>query len=217
MLCAVSALPLSYDPIGVVLAGGQSRRLGRDKALLRLTSGVTLLEHTLDVLREAGLREIVISVSTPERAAALREATPALAGRRYIVDEQPDRGPLSALSTILRVVPLRAALLAACDLPRLVAAVPRLLLNTQDAADIVLPRVGGHDQPLLALYGPTCLPVATRLLAEGRLAMRDLLAASELRVHLLADVDLARAGIPASAFDNLNTPADLAALLAAGS
>lgn len=201
------------NPIGVVLAGGQSRRLGRDKALLRLPSGVTLLEQTLAVLRAAGLREVVISVSTSERAAALRVAVHALAGLPYIVDDTPDRGPLGALHTVLRAFPGRAALLAACDLPRLDAAAPLLLLHERGAADIVFPRVGGHDQPLLALYGPACLPVAARLLAEGHLAMRDLLAAHGLRVCVLDDTDLDRADVPPSAFDNLNTPADLAALL----
>lgn len=213
--CILRAMAIlsTSNPIGVALAGGQSRRLGRDKALLRLPSGVTLLEHSLDLLRDAGLREVVISVSTSERMMTLREAVPALAGHRSIVDEQPNRGPLGALVTVLRAFPQRAVLLAACDLPHLVAAAPRLLLDRQNEADIIFPRVGGHDQQLLALYGPACLPIAVRLLAENRLAMRDLLAAPGLRVRVLDDADLARAGVPLTAFDNLNTPADLAVLL----
>ena len=211
--------------IGVVLAGGESRRLGRDKALLRRPDGRTLLERTVALLREAGLSEIAISVSSPARAEELRAAIPALADSRVVIDEVQGAGPLAALCSALRAFPYRPVLLAACDLPRLEAAAPRLLLREwagmddeyggEGGAAMLVPVVEGHRQPLLALYGPGCLPVAVRLLAEGRRAMRDLLDAPELRPRWLEGEPLIQAGITLDNFANLNAPGDLAALLGA--
>ena len=202
----------SCEPVGVVLAGGASRRMGQDKALLRSGAGPTLLERTVATVHAAGLREVVLSVSTVEQGRALRDAVPAVAGLRLVVDAEPGRGPLGALYAALTAFPHHHVLLVACDMPRLEVAALRALLEKPRDADAVVPRVAGWDQPLTALYGPACLPLTARLLAQGRLAMRDLLAAPGLRVRFLDDARLARAGVVAAAFDNVNTPADLEAL-----
>lgn len=198
-------------PVGVVLAGGESTRLGRDKALLRPGGRETLLEHALATLGAAGLVERAVSVSSPERAAALRESIPALAGVSFVVDVTPGRGPLAGLHAALTCFPGRSIVLVACDMPGLDPVALRLLLAYPDA-DVVIPCPGGRAQPLHARYGLACRPAAARLLAEGRLAMRDLLTASGLRVVTLDDALLARHGVSPAAFDNVNTAADLAAL-----
>lgn len=198
-------------PVGVVLAGGESRRLGRDKALLRPGGRETLLEHALAVLGAARLVERAVSVSSSERAAALREAIPALAAIPFVVDVTPGRGPLAGLHAALTRFPGRSIVLVACDMPGLDPVALRLLLAYPDA-DVVVPCSGERAQPLHARYGPACRPVAGRLLVEGRLAMRDLLAAPELHVATLDDALLVRHGVSPAAFDNVNTAADLAAL-----
>jgi molybdenum cofactor guanylyltransferase len=202
----------SCEPVGVVLAGGASRRLGQDKALLCIGAGPTLLERTVATVHAAGLREVVLSVSTVERGRILRDAVPAVAGLRLVVDAEPGRGPLGALHAALSAVSHHHVLLVACDMPRLHVAALRALLEEPRDADVVVPRVAGRAQPLAALYGPACLPLTAQLLAQGLLAMRDLLAAPSLRVRFLDEGCLARAGVPAAAFDNVNTPADLEAL-----
>jgi len=205
--------PLSA--VGVVLAGGQSRRLGRDKALLRTatpTGDVTLIERTVATVRAAGVREVVLSASTQARADSLRDAVPSLAGLHVVLDEQPGSGPLGGLVAALRAFPRHGILLVACDMPRLTTSGLRLTLEAAPEADIVAPRDAGRDQPLHARYGPACLPVAARLLQEGRRAMRGLLTAPDLRVRILDEDDLAARGVCADAFVNVNTPADLAAL-----
>lgn len=204
-----SSMKLGY--VGIVLAGGASRRMGQDKALLRLDGGATLLERTIAQLHEAGLEEVAVVVSTPERAHSLRATVPNAGAVPFITDAEPGRGPLGGLHAALMAYPERDVLLVACDMPHLDVRALRLL-RAPDAADVVLPRLAGHDQPLHARYGPACLPVATRLLRQDRLAMRDLTAAPDLRVRVVDDAELARHGIPAAAFTNVNTPADLAVL-----
>ncbi len=197
--------------IGVVLAGGASRRMGQDKALLRPDGGATLLERTIVRFHEAGLEEVAVVVSTPERARSLRAAIPNAGAVPFLTDATPGRGPLGGLHAALTAYPGRDVLLVACDMPCLDARALRLLC-APDAADIALPRPDGHDQPLHARYGPACLPVAARLLRQDRLAMRDLTVAPDLRVRVVDDAELARHGIPATAFTNVNIPADLVGL-----
>src|SRR5579875_2032426 len=114
-------LMLGQPPVGIVLAGGRSRRMGRDKAVLRLDGAATLLERSIATLRAAGLEEIAVVVATPERGRELRSAIPALEKIRMIADEIPDRGPLGGplggLYSALRAYPGRDVLLVACDMP----------------------------------------------------------------------------------------------------
>ncbi len=251
--------------VGVVLAGGQSRRMGRDKALLRLEDGRMLLERTVHVLRTVGLDDVLLSVSSAERTAALREAVPSAAALPVIADDAPNHGPLGGLAAALRARPGRAVLLVACDLPHLdrralelvvdafrrgLPSPPLPLRGTPPllptaglpspptplprsgegckgyarrageeqgvlrvrAVDIVLPRVGGYDQPLHAVYGPSCLPQVLRLLDAGRLAMSGLLTAPDLSVSVLPEEYFVARGVAPSCFANVNTPDDLAAL-----
>lgn len=204
---------MSGAAVGIVLAGGASRRMGRDKAILNLLDGRTLLERTVAVLREAGLSEIALSVSTEQRGGALRDAVPAIFDLPLVVDAMPDRGPLGGLCAALHAFPRRYLLLVACDMPRLNACALRAIVAEPRDADALAPHAGRRAQPLHALYGPGCLPVAERLLAEGRLAIRNLLDAPGLRVRFLDEAWLARSGIDAACFTNVNTPDDAAALI----
>lgn len=188
--------------------------MGRDKALLRLDGEMTLLERAIAALRAAGLEEVAVVVSTLGHARSLRAAAPGLRATPFLFDATPGRGPLGGLHAALRAYPGRDVLLVACDMPRLDPRALRLLTAPHmAAADIVLPRPEGRDQPLHARYGPACLPVATRLLEEGQLVMRTLLTAPTLRVRVLDDAVLARHGVSTAGFANVNTPADLAALV----
>jgi molybdopterin-guanine dinucleotide biosynthesis protein A len=205
-------MPLSEDvPVGVVLAGGASRRMGRDKALLRPAGGATLLESAVAALRAAGLAEIAVSVSSVSRADALRAAVPALHSLPRVVDLMPGCGPLGALHATLCAYPGRSVVLVACDMPHLDPAALRALVTAGGDADVVVPHVAGRDQPLHALYGPACVGIAARLLGTGERAMRTLLTAPELRVRVLDEAWLAGHGVEAAAFENLNTPDELAA------
>jgi len=90
--------------IGVVLAGGRSRRMGSDKAALTFR-GRTLLDHMLDRLRAAGLGECVVSGTH--------------ATLRCVADLQPDLGPVAALQSLAEALPDRRLLIVAVDTPRL--------------------------------------------------------------------------------------------------
>ncbi|MDX1705900.1 molybdenum cofactor guanylyltransferase [Pseudidiomarina sp.] len=103
---------------GVILAGGQSRRMGRDKALLPL-AGRTLLEHMQLLLRQAGVADILISRNQPG----------------FITDSYPGKGPLAGLAAVLPHCTTPQMLVVPVDMPLLQPGLLRHLLTTASAGE----------------------------------------------------------------------------------
>ena len=188
-------------PLGVVLAGGASSRMGTDKALIRW-GGVSLAEHAL-----RRLARVCPDVVVADRGRGV------VAGARSIEDG-PGRGPVAALLGATRAAPGRALLALACDLP----AVPEPFLaelarrGERSGADWVLARTARGIEPLAALYGPRALAALEEQVQEGRYAPRELLTRDDLRIEIIEGPDLARHGDPEHLFANLNHPEDLSVL-----
>lgn len=190
------------DVAGALLLGGASRRMGRDKAHLEVAGDTasTLLARLLE-----GLFEEVLLVGG--------EPPPGTPGRRV---EDPE-GPRCALRGLVAALeaPTRASrvLVVATDLVALTPEVPLALL-AWPAADVVLPATPDAKlQPLCALYRrEAVLPRARQHLAAGRLALHELL--EDLEVRTLTGPDLAAVDPEGLALSNVNTPEQLAALLA---
>ncbi len=145
----------------VLLAGGQSQRMGRDKALLPLPDGRLLWQRQLDVLRELEPAELFIS--GPAREGFPPEVP-------LLPDAMPGRGPLSGIAAALgeRRAPFLVVL--AVDLPRMTAGFLRRLLAETDEECGVVPRhaANGFYEPLAAVY-----PASSGALATARLAGQD--------------------------------------------
>ena len=127
----------------MILAGGRSRRMGRDKADLQV-GGQSLLVRTACVLSEV-VDEILV-VGRDSFSSALPHSV------RAVPDEVPGIGPLGGLLSGLRRTTYPYAVVVACDLPFLDAGVLRHLLTLAPGYDAVVPFVGGHNQPLHAVY-----------------------------------------------------------------
>ena len=205
--------------IGLVFAGGGSRRMGCDKAAL-VIHGRSLLERAIRTVRAAGGMPIVL---TPPRLAT------ALLGARAI-DETgggSPGGPLPALAAGLREAArlgLEAGQAAAaapvvalaCDLPLLPPALLRALVDLPGAWDAAVPRAGGILQVLAAAYRPACLPAIEAALAGGDRSIHRWLGG--VRLRLLEGEALAALG-GEGIFANVNTPEDVVRMeadLAAG-
>jgi molybdopterin-guanine dinucleotide biosynthesis protein A len=179
---------------GIVLCGGQSSRMGQPKARLPV-DGEPLLTRTVRVLSEAVSPVIV--------AAAPGQELPSLPGEvRIVRDELPGRGPLGGLAAALAGMEAESAFVAACDLPRLSAALIRSICEHLSSASPLLacvPRVDGQPQPLAAVYRKDVFGVLRQHLAAGRYSMRELLGAIDV---VWLD------GLDAEAFANVNTMED---------
>lgn len=155
----------------VILAGGASRRLGRDKALVEV-GGRPLLGRVLDAAAPSADELLVVSADPGAHARALRERgwSPRVgdgddgARLRLLADRRPGEGPLAGLEAGLGTARHHACLILACDLPFLPPEVPTRLLaalrRSTAAADhggantdrprAAVPVVGGRRQPLCA-------------------------------------------------------------------
>lgn len=186
---------------GVILAGGQGRRMGgADKALLPL-AGRPLIAHALDRLDPQVERLAISANGDPARLARF--------GLPILADAGGSHGPLSGLLAALGWAAAHGAthlVTAPVDAPFLPPdLVPRLLLaaeGTGDGLGAALARSGGDDHPTCGLWPVAAQAALAAFLASGaKPRVRDFAAA----------LNAARADFPADgAFANLNTPQDLA-------
>jgi len=185
--------------VGFVVAGGHSRRMGRDMALLPWDGG-TLLDHAITRLG-AVCREV--------RVLSGQELRYADRGLPVHVDAIADGGPLAGLAAALSVAAPRPVLLLGVDMPF----VPETLLaHVRDALagwDAAVPELAEGAEPLCAAYAAACSAPVQEALASGERKMTSFW--PRVRVRVLTDVDLARFGPAARLFRNLNDPYDYSA------
>jgi molybdopterin-guanine dinucleotide biosynthesis protein A len=183
----------------LVLAGGRSSRLGRDKALVRV-DGQPLVAWLSARLAQV-LSPVVVVVDRPARyALAVPQVTDAYSGL----------GPLGGLATGLEALDAPAAFACACDMPLLRPALVELLCAELDGYDVAVPERAGRLEPLCAVYARSCLSAALRLLQQRQLRVGGLAEAVHARV--LKEEEWRAADPEGDSFLNVNTAADLAAL-----
>jgi molybdopterin-guanine dinucleotide biosynthesis protein A len=190
------------DFTGIVLAGGASSRMGRDKTALRL-AGLTLLHRAVDTVRRAGGRALVIGPPRPAEA---------LGFAAQIDDASlgPPAGPLRALCCGLEAAGGTAIVLA-CDVPLVPPGLLRALLEALPEWDAVVPQCDGTRHVLAAAYGPQTLAAGLDARTRGEASLRAIL--PSLRVNFFGEDDLRPWGGPGILL-NVNTPEDLEAAAA---
>lgn len=182
---------------GIVLAGGRSTRMGRDKALLALADGKTLLARAVETLRATGASEILVSVAHGK--------TYGLAGTREVADLQEDCGPMGGLAASLAVAGHPLCLVLAVDMPGMMPAYLRGLLREARPGCGVVPVIDGSFEPLAAVY-----PRETSASMADALASRDLSLQRLIRnLEQRSLVRLLEMGVEEKAlFANWNSPED---------
>lgn len=189
------ATPVPFT--GYVLAGGQSTRMGRDKALLEI-GGQPLIRSAVNLLK--ALTERVAILGPEEKYGFL--------GLPVLPDLVPSRGPLSAIYTGLERSGTAVNLFLACDMPLMEESFLNLLVERAPLADAVLMRLDdGSLEPLCAVYNRSCLPTVNANYKGQRFKLSDLF--PELRTHYLTEADLQDLGLNRRIFTNLNDPRDL--------
>ncbi len=186
---------------GVLLAGGRSVRMGRDKAGLHF-AGETLLPKLAMRLQTCCERVVVVRREGQE----LPDLPPDV---RLVQDLLPDLGPLGGLLTGLAVAPTPYVFLAACDLPLLDPSLVRWLAShPAREADVILPMRDGHAEPTHAIYSARCLGAIKQAILSGELGMGTWL--GSVRVERVDEAQWQAVAPDGRSFLNVNTPADLA-------
>ena len=149
-------------PAGIVLAGGRSSRMGTPKAWLDW-HGATLLRRTCGIVaRGAGGPVVVVRARGQE--------LPELPGEvRVVEDAREGQGPLQGLLAGLEAVDDELAFVASTDMPFLHPRFVREVCAAAHDADVAVPHIGGHRQPLAAAYRPALTPLVGELVGAGLL------------------------------------------------
>jgi molybdopterin-guanine dinucleotide biosynthesis protein A len=196
-----NAMCHSVQVSGVIMAGGVSRRLGRNKALEHI-GGRTLIERVIDSLAPL-TTEVLVVVARPEQARALL-LPPSI---RVVSDRYPGRGSLGGIFTGVDASTQPWSLVVACDMPFLNRDLLRHLIDQSTNVDAVVPRLGGQPEPLHALYSKACLGPMERMLQAGDLKIAPLFEA--VRVRYVNEGTIDRIDPRHLSFFNINTKADL--------
>jgi molybdenum cofactor guanylyltransferase len=178
---------------GFVLAGGASRRMGRDKALLPI-DGATMIERIAAQVRAAAGN--VTLIGSPEKYGHL--------GFQVVADEIEKCGPLGGLYTALRLGKADWNVLVACDMPYITTAFLTELLEAAEAsdADCMVPQINGKTDPLCAIYHRRLLTITESAIHRKLFKMQDFV--STLRTSYWPVADL-------RPLVNLNTPVEWSA------
>lgn len=180
---------------GVLLTGGASRRMGKDKAHLNV-DGEVLAERIARNLRDHCSRVTVLG----------REP---LVGCAFLADAEEFAGPLVALSRFTPTADL--IFVASCDLPRFDGQIIPFLIPLLKGAQAVLPQNDGHVQPLCTVYTANAWISLQEAVREGKKSLMAWL--ERIQYRTVTPEELAKAGFDPRAFQGANSPEELAELL----
>lgn len=179
-----------------ILAGGQSRRMGRDKALLPV-GGRPVVERVIQ--RVVPLSEdVTLITNTPDTFRYL--------GYRIVGDLYPGKGSLGGIYTAIHSARYQYCLVVACDMPFLNSDLLSYLTDLTSGFDVVIPRIEEFPETMHAIYSQGCLePIERRLLADQ---LKIIGFFEDVRVRYVERDDVARFDPHFRSFLNMNTPAD---------
>lgn len=181
---------MRHEATAVILAGGMSERMGRDKSML-LVDGRPMIEHICAQLKPH-FEQTLISANEREKYAFL--------GVEVVLDKEPGQGPLMGIVSALEASRHDLNFVVACDVPRIdLDVVSEMLREARGHDAVVLAVEGMYLEPLFAVYRKTLLAAARDGLAAGRRKIWDVLVHRDVKILRLADLEW---------LVNLNTRAD---------
>ena len=181
----------------IILAGGESSRLGGTKAL-QVVAGKSLLQRVIDRVTLVSDRILVVGFSAH---------TGLPVGIEYREDLYPGKGPLGGIYTGLEASRSVYNLVVACDLPFLNVELLRHMIELSPGFDAVVPRVG-KVQPLCAVYSRSCREIMKAQVENNLLKISRFL--DSVNVRYIEEAECRRIDRRLLSFFNINSPVDLA-------
>jgi molybdopterin-guanine dinucleotide biosynthesis protein A len=183
----------------IVLAGGKSLRLGRNKALEEV-GGQSLIQRVIERLELLGT-EVTVVVAQGDQL-----LLPEL-DVKMVADVYPGKGALGGIYSGLKVASSFHSLVVACDMPFLNIDLLRYLMELSPDFDVVIPRLKVGLEPLHAVYSKRCLGPMEAALSEGRLKTAGFFPA--VRVRYVEQTEVEKFDPQRLSFFNINSEADL--------
>ena len=179
---------------GIILAGGENKRMGVDKAFLTV-AGIPLIEHVLRVLGSV-VHQIIIVTNSPERYRTY--------DARIVTDRLEQRGSLVGIYSGICSSESEFNLVVACDMPFLNAELLSYLMELAPGYDAVVPAFGKLIEPLHAVYSKRLLPVIEERIREDERRIRSIF--GHANVRYVTEKEISRFDPERRSFINLNTP-----------
>ncbi|NPA90258.1 MAG: molybdenum cofactor guanylyltransferase [Chloroflexi bacterium] len=184
-----------------ILAGGESRRMGQNKALLPV-HGKPLIAWMVE--RVQALTPYITVVA---RDPSIYSFLPV----PVVTDMYPGIGPLAGLHVALQTAVAPWVIVLACDMPLVDPRVLSHLLSLREGVDVVMPRLHGREEPLHAVYRKeTCVPAVEKAIAQGQRRLISFL--PYVRVRYVEEEELRALDPELLSFRNANTPEEWEAL-----
>jgi len=164
----------------VILAGGESKRMGTDKAHVQL-AGRTLIERVLATVTPL-FDDVMISA---------RDNAVEIDGTRFVQDRYAGRGPVIGLCAAMQEARHSYLFAIACDMPFVTSELIEFLASSPDGYDMVVPVRGGRPEPLCALYSTACLKALAGRVENGKRGLVSFIEnTSELKARYISEQEL---------------------------
>jgi molybdopterin-guanine dinucleotide biosynthesis protein A len=185
------------DVTCIILAGGASRRMGRDKAFIQI-EGIRLLDYVYKKCRKL-FSEIIIVTNQPQQFVDYQ--TP------VVPDEIPGIGSIGGLYTGLRRASNYYSFCVACDMPFLKPELIARIIEKRSNSDIVIPKTRAGLEPLHALYSKRCIEPLKKYIEKGDLKISNILV--EVKVQYCSEEEIKKVDPSLLSFMNVNTKKEL--------
>ncbi len=185
----------SHPVTGIILAGGESRRMGSNKALISW-KGEPLIQWVYDSMRQV-CPDILIIANSGDFSFLKASVYP---------DNYPGTGPAAGIESALSHCTTPAALIASCDTPNLSPALFRYLINNHKDFDISITAHDGTDEPLIGVFNRSSLRYFQSAILSGNARPPHIIRQTNWQtIAISPDLDFYRSDL----FLNLNAPEDL--------
>ncbi|MBI4620163.1 MAG: molybdenum cofactor guanylyltransferase [Desulfobacterales bacterium] len=182
---------------GVILAGGKSKRMGRNKAFLEI-NGQRMVDQIADIFKDT-FEEVILVTNSPIEYLHL--------DLRIVTDLIPNKGALGGIYTGLFYASSEHIFVIACDMPFLSKGFIDYMVSKAGKFDAVVPRSGDGLQPLHAIYSKRCLRQIEALLELDDLKITNFY--PKVRVREISPHEILSFDPEQSIFFNINTPQDV--------
>lgn len=180
----------------IILAGGKSRRMGMDKALLQLNQQANI-QRIASQLQKC-FPALIVVTNHPQDFSFIEAP--------IVSDYFSGKGPLAGIHAGLTASPYEVNVIAACDMPFLSAELAQRMVNLSDGYDAVVPVINGERHPLFSVFKKKLAAEIAESIAAEQLSMMAFLDRIKVRYLMEKDLRVEAGGRLERIFFNMNTP-----------
>ena len=187
---------------GIILAGGMSRRLGRNKAIENIANK-PLLSIVCDAIKPF-VNELIIVVNNKQRQKELSF----LKNTKFTIDKYNNSGSLGGIYTGLLKANNEKAIIVACDMPFISPSIISLMISKiKSSIDIIIPETEGFKHSTHAIYSKSCIKIIKKNLDDNNLKISNIF--NMCKTKIISEKEIYDTEPNSASFFNINTEVDL--------